>query len=83
MTYLRTITMQEAQSNLTEIINGLSPGEEIVITRDDKAVAALRAVAPAVSQTPRQLGTLRGSVLYMAADFDAIPEGFEDGEQPD
>lgn len=30
------------------------------------------------SPQERQLGTLKGSVLYMAPDFDAIPEGFEE-----
>lgn len=29
------------------------------------------------SPQERRLGTLKGSVLYMAPDFDAIPEGFE------
>ena len=33
----------------------------------------------AMAQTlPRKLGTLKGSVVHMAADFDAIPEGFEE-----
>jgi predicted DNA-binding antitoxin AbrB/MazE fold protein len=29
------------------------------------------------SSQERQLGMLKGSVLYMAPDFDAIPDGFE------
>jgi antitoxin (DNA-binding transcriptional repressor) of toxin-antitoxin stability system len=78
MAYPQTITVQEAQGHLIEIIERLSPGEEIVITRDDKAVATLRAASSAPSRKPRQLGTLKGSVLYMAPDFDAIPEGFEE-----
>lgn len=78
MAYPQTITVQEAQGQLAEIIEKLLPGAEIVIIRDGKAVATLRAVVPAPSRTPRQLGTLKGSVLYMAADFDAIPEGFEE-----
>jgi antitoxin (DNA-binding transcriptional repressor) of toxin-antitoxin stability system len=73
-----TITLQEAQSNLTEIIDKLLPGEEIIITRDNKPVATIRTMQPPVQQRQRQLGTLRGSVLYMAPDFDAIPAGFEE-----
>ena len=73
-----TVTVQEAQSHLAEIIDQLGPGEEVVLTRDDKPVATLRAAAPAPARKPRQLGTLKGSVLYMAPDFDAIPEGFEE-----
>lgn len=78
MAYPPTITVQEAQSHLAEIIKKLPPGAEIVITRDDKAVATLRAVDSAPARKPRQLGTLKGSVLYLAPDFDAIPEGFEE-----
>ncbi len=75
---MRTITVQEAQGHLVEIIETLSPGEEIVLTRDDKPVATLRATQPSAPREQRQLGTLKGSVLYMAPDFDAIPEGFEE-----
>lgn len=78
MTYQQTITVQEAQNHLAELIEKLPPGEEIVITRDDKPVATLRATSPMMTRKPRQLGTLKGSVLYMAPDFDAIPEGFEE-----
>ena len=75
---MQTITLQEAQHHLAEIIERLPPGEEIIITRDDKAVATIRATSPAGHRQPRRLGTLRGSVRYLAPDFDAIPEGFEE-----
>ncbi|MHB1421985.1 MAG: type II toxin-antitoxin system Phd/YefM family antitoxin [Gemmataceae bacterium] len=78
MTFPQIITVQDAQGHLAEIIEKLPPGEEIVITRDDKPVATLRSAVPLPSRKPRQLGTLKGSVLYMADDFDAIPEGFEE-----
>ena len=75
---MKTITVEEAQIHLAEIIKKISPGEEIIITRDDKAVAALRAISSATPPKQRQFGTLKGSVLYIAPDFDAIPEGFEE-----
>jgi antitoxin (DNA-binding transcriptional repressor) of toxin-antitoxin stability system len=75
---MQTITVEEAQSHLTEIIGKLSPGEEIVLTRDDKPVARIVATSPKPPRKPRQPGTLRGTILYIAPDFDAIPEGFED-----
>jgi antitoxin (DNA-binding transcriptional repressor) of toxin-antitoxin stability system len=74
---MQTITIEEAQSRLSEVIEKLTPGEEIVVTRDDKPVATIRAMPPA-PRKPRQLGTLKGSVLSMSPDFDAIPEGFEE-----
>jgi antitoxin (DNA-binding transcriptional repressor) of toxin-antitoxin stability system len=75
---MQTFTVQEAQSRLAEILDKLPPGGEIVLTRDDQPVATIRATSPPVPRKPRQLGTLKGSVLYMAPDFDAIPEGFEE-----
>lgn len=75
---MQTISLQEAQNHLAEIIEKLAPGEEVLITRDDKPLAALRATPPPTPRKQRQLGTLRGSVLYMAPDFDAIPDGFEE-----
>ena len=75
---MQTVTIQEAQSHLTEIIDRLSLGEEVVITRDARPVATIRALPPPSLRKQRQLGTLKGSVLYMAPDFDAIPEGFEE-----
>lgn len=75
---MHSITLEEAQCRLPEIIEKLPPYAEVVITRDDKPVAILRATPSPVSRKQRQLGTLRGSVLYLAPDFDAIPEGFEE-----
>jgi antitoxin (DNA-binding transcriptional repressor) of toxin-antitoxin stability system len=74
---MNTITVEEAQSRLAEIIEKLPPGEEIVLTRNDKPVATIRATPPE-NREPPKFGTLKGTVLYMAPDFDAIPEGFED-----
>jgi antitoxin (DNA-binding transcriptional repressor) of toxin-antitoxin stability system len=74
---MQTITIQHAQSHLAEIVDKLMPGEEIILTRDDRPIATIRLAVPP-AQKPRQLGTLKGTVLYMAPDFDAIPEGFEE-----
>jgi antitoxin (DNA-binding transcriptional repressor) of toxin-antitoxin stability system len=73
---MATISIQEAQSNLSELIHRLAPGDEIVITEDDRPIARLTATSAPV--TPRPPGFLRGSVLYMAPDFDAPLEGFKE-----
>ena len=75
---MQAIPIEEAQSHLAEIIEKLSPGEELLLTRNGKPVATVRATPPTAPRKERQLGTLKGSVLYMAPDFDAIPEGFEE-----
>ena len=77
---MTTVTIEEAQSHLAEIINELAPGEEVVLTRENRPVATIRAAPMAESSTrdPPKLGTLRETILYIAPDFDDIPDGFED-----
>jgi antitoxin (DNA-binding transcriptional repressor) of toxin-antitoxin stability system len=67
---MRTVPIEQAEGHLGEILDQLAPGEEIVLTRDGIPVATTRKLRP--------LGTLKGSVLYIAPDFDDIPEGFEE-----
>ncbi len=38
---MRTATIQDVQAHLPEILEHLTPGEEVVITRDGKPVAKL------------------------------------------
>jgi antitoxin (DNA-binding transcriptional repressor) of toxin-antitoxin stability system len=63
-----SITVEEAQATLKELIGKLAPGDEIVITDNEQPVAKLTTTA---KPTKRQLGTMKGTVLYMAPDFDA------------
>jgi antitoxin (DNA-binding transcriptional repressor) of toxin-antitoxin stability system len=72
-----TVTIEEAQKTLTELIHRLTPGEELVITENDQPVARLVATPPP-QRKPRQAGTLKGTVLYMAPDFDAPLDDFKE-----
>jgi prevent-host-death family protein len=72
----RTISIEEAQAKLADLIHRLHSGEEVVITENNQPVARL---VPARSESlhqPRQPGMLKGSVLYMAPDFDAPLDEF-------
>lgn len=71
------VTLEEAQAQLPQLIEQLHPGEEVIITRDQKPVARLVGEGT-TPRRPRQLGTLKGSVLYAAPDFDAPLEDFKD-----
>jgi antitoxin (DNA-binding transcriptional repressor) of toxin-antitoxin stability system len=74
---MATVTIEEAQARLRALIEQMHPGEEIIITRDLKPIARL--IAEQTPQLPaRQLGTIKGSVLYMAPDFHAPLEEFKE-----
>ncbi len=72
-----TMPLEQADRALAEIVEKLPPGEEVVLTRGGEPVATIRAAPPA-ARGPRRFGTLRGSVLSIAPDFDDVPPGFED-----
>jgi antitoxin (DNA-binding transcriptional repressor) of toxin-antitoxin stability system len=74
---VQPIPIELAQSHLSEIIEKLSPNEEVVLTRGNKPVATLKA-SPPTSREPPRLGTLKGTILHIAPDFDDVPEGFEE-----
>ena len=74
---MSTITLEEAQTHLAEIIDNLKTNDEVLITKNDQPVARLTLVAE-VPKPPRQLGTLRGTVLYIAPDLDAPLDDFKE-----
>ena len=74
---MSTITLQDAQANLAELIRRLIPGEEVVITEYDEPVAILVPAPPKEPRNVPRLGTLRGTVLSME-HFDEPLEEFEE-----
>jgi prevent-host-death family protein len=71
------VPIEQAQANLAALIDQLNPGEEVIITKDSLPVARLVAAARSAQHASR-LGTLRGTVTYMAPDFDAPLEDFKE-----
>ena len=74
---MSTITLEEAQARLPELIAGLKPGEELIITQQAHPVARLVAERPS-TRKPRVPGTARGKILYMAEDFNAPLDDFKE-----
>ncbi len=72
------LTIEEAQAQLGDLIHRLTPGEEVVITENNRPVAKLVATSlPQESRKVPKLGTQRGSVLSME-HFDDPLEEFEE-----
>jgi prevent-host-death family protein len=70
-----TVTLEEAQAHLAELIDKLAPDEELVITDNQQPVARL---LPVKTKALRKLGTMRGSVKYIAPNFDAPLDAFSE-----
>jgi antitoxin (DNA-binding transcriptional repressor) of toxin-antitoxin stability system len=71
------VTLEEAQRRLPELIATTIPGDEILILQDDRVVARL-VTEPRRDATPRRPGSAKGSILYMAEDFDAPLDEFRE-----
>ena len=72
------ISIEDAQSTHSELITCMSPGDKVVITDNGRSVARLTPIPQTQHRTPRQPGTLRGTVLYIAPDFDAPLNEFQE-----
>ena len=74
---MQSISLEHAQTHLAEVIARLQPGEEVDITRNEQPVAKIVA-AGEPSLQPRKAGSAKGTVLYIAEDFDAPLEDFRE-----
>ena len=68
------VTVTEAKTQLSRLIERAAGGEEIVIRRGRSPVAKL--VGYAEQPSPRKLGDLRGQI-WMSDDFDEPDEEIE------
>jgi prevent-host-death family protein len=74
-----TITIDEAQAKLKELIHQLAPGEEVIITEHQQPVARLVNEQPMATKPSRPgPGLCKGMITYMAPDFDAPLEDMKE-----
>lgn len=70
---MASVTIEEAQAKLREIVQQLQPGEEITITDHERPLAQVRKASR--TSWPCKAGSARDSILRIAPDFDAPLEG--------
>jgi antitoxin (DNA-binding transcriptional repressor) of toxin-antitoxin stability system len=76
---MTTMTIEEAEGKLKEIIHRMTPGEELVITENQLPVAKLVSEQLKPAKPPRPgPGLCKGSIVYMADDFDAPLEDMKE-----
>ena len=73
---MSTVTIEEAQAKLPELIEHLQPGEEITITDRGQPLAHVKKAER--TAWPCRAGTAKDSILWIAPDFDAPLEDFKE-----
>jgi prevent-host-death family protein len=68
-----TITVEEAQAKLKELIHELAPGEEVIITENQQPVAKLVSEATKQRQ-PRKAGNCIGMIQIVADDDEHLKD---------
>jgi len=82
---MTTIALEQTQTTLSELIHRLTPGEEVIIFENDRAVARL-VLSPLPSarqsepgnQWPCKAGSAKNTRHWMASDFDAPLDAFKE-----
>ena len=68
-----TVTIQEAQAHLPQLLERLQPGEELTITQQGEPLAQVKKMQR--TSWPCKAGSAAGKI-HMAPDFDAPLEEF-------
>jgi antitoxin (DNA-binding transcriptional repressor) of toxin-antitoxin stability system len=70
----RKLPILAAKPHLEELVEGMTPGEQLVLTKDGEAVAVV--TRPPRTSWPCQPGSAKDRSFWMAPDFNAPLEDF-------
>jgi prevent-host-death family protein len=69
---MTVVSLDEAQARLPELVERVQQGEEVLITRDQQAVAQL--VPPANGKPIPQFGSCRGKLTIVSEDDEHLQD---------
>lgn len=70
---MKRVNVAEAKAHLSELLNGLRPGEAIVICRRNVPIAEIRPIAQP-AEAPRPIGRAKGEFEVPASFFEPLPD---------
>jgi antitoxin (DNA-binding transcriptional repressor) of toxin-antitoxin stability system len=73
---MQSIPLEQAEGHLTEILEKLAPGEEVVLTGNGQALAKL--VKTGRTSWPCKAGSAKDKIHWMAPDFNAPLDEFKE-----
>ena len=71
-----TVTIEEAQAQLKDILARLLPGDQVAIVQDGEEIARL--TRSSRGQWPCKAGSYRKAEFWMSPDFDAPLDDFQE-----
>jgi antitoxin (DNA-binding transcriptional repressor) of toxin-antitoxin stability system len=74
---MHTATMEEVQSHLPELLDKLTPGDEVVITRGGKPVARLTPEARTTDSGQRMAAALERVAIGSGCGLPADPQAWQ------
>ena len=75
---MTTLTVAEAQARFVQLLDQLTPGEEILVMQDERPIAKIVGQG-ATSRPPRRPGSARGKLTILAEDDEHLKD-FEEYE---
>lgn len=76
---MATVTIEEAQAKLPELIDHLAAGEELIITRNAQPIARLL-TGELPKRQPRKAGSAKGQLTILVEDDEHL-QGFEEAQE--
>jgi antitoxin (DNA-binding transcriptional repressor) of toxin-antitoxin stability system len=74
-----TMAVEDIKLTLPELLDKLTPGDEVILTRNQQVVAKLVSERAPLAQPARPgPGLCKGMITYMAPDFDAPLEDMKE-----
>lgn len=70
---MTTVTIEEAQATLSDLIHNLTPGEVVVITEDNQPIARLLA-EKIPKRRPRNAGSAKGLLTILVEDDEHLQD---------
>lgn len=70
----RTLPLSAATPPLVDLVAGMAPGEQLVLTTDGAPVAVV--TRPPLASWPSEPGTAKDRKFWMSPDFDAPLDDF-------
>lgn len=72
-----TIDVAQAKRQFDQLLERVSQGEEVVITKNNRPLARLTAPTPTQQKLKREFGSVEGEI-WMSDDFDAPLDDFRE-----